>query len=89
MESFIKNLQRKPEHLRRRLLYIAAPALTALIALLWFFSQGIIKETGETTAPRLQLEPSAIVKEDTALIWSRLKKEGQRIFETLNSQIPF
>lgn len=87
MQTFIENLRRKPEHVRWRVLYVAVPAITFVIAAIWFFSLGSADLA--QTAAVIEVGPGAIIKDDSLNIWSQFKGGIRDVFKTAPPQIPF
>lgn len=87
MIEFIEKLRGKPEHIRRRIVYVIVPVITLAIATLWFLSLG--SASVAQTASVIEVGPTEIIKDDSATIWAKLKGEISDIFNSAPTQIPF
>lgn len=87
MIKYIEKLRRKPEHIRRRIVYIVAPAITLAIAALWFYSLG--SASVAQTASVIEVGPTAIIKDDSLNIWAKIKGEISKVFNSAPAQIPY
>ncbi|MEK7594009.1 MAG: hypothetical protein AAB471_02475 [Patescibacteria group bacterium] len=87
MMTFIEKLREKPEHIRKRILYVAVPTITFVIAVLWFFSLG--SADLNQTAAVIEVGPAAIIKDDSLNIWTQFKGGIRDVFKTAPPQIPF
>ncbi|MBX4215500.1 hypothetical protein KW797_00970 [Candidatus Parcubacteria bacterium] len=75
MRKYIAHLHKKPEHVRRRMLYVIAPALTFLIAAGWLSSLTPDAPKAKSSAVTVveQVSPSALAKEDSITLWEGVR----------------
>lgn len=81
--EFLERIRSKPEYIKRRILYVTVPTLTAIIISLWLFSPiQKIAEVQEAEKVK-EVAPTNIVKQDFYGVWSDV---WQRIKNT-NSEL--
>lgn len=85
MIKIIEDLRKKPEHIRKRVVYVVVPVITLAIATLWFYSLGSAGVA--QTASVIEVGPTAIIIDDSATIWAKLKGEVSDIFNSVPPQI--
>lgn len=65
MEKFVNNLRKKPEHVRRNILYGVTFGVTGIILLFWFYTLAARLTTPETKeAFQNDLKPLTILKDN-------------------------
>ncbi|MEK7558503.1 MAG: hypothetical protein AAB507_01605, partial [Patescibacteria group bacterium] len=75
----IEHLRKKPEHIRKSILYVSAPLITLIIASLWFFSGSYGGNKEVTTIERassLQVAPKEIFSQDLLKFFSGISLSG-------------
>ena len=77
MRKYVEHLHKKPEHIRRRILYATVPTLTLVVVMFWFASLTPDAPTRARTAVVLieEVAPSAIVREDSSTLWTGIRAE--------------
>jgi len=80
MRRYIEHLQKKPEHVRRRILFIAAPLFTFLIATAWLSAEKIPSSPDNAAAVKAAA-PSEIFEGDLKSAWGGLKGGIMKVFQ--------
>ncbi|MEK7662367.1 MAG: hypothetical protein AAB355_02660 [Patescibacteria group bacterium] len=80
MKKYIEHLQKKPEHVRRKILIILVPVFTIIIASSWLSIKKLSPSSGNVAAVRAAA-PSEIFGGDLKSIWGSLKEGIIRVFQ--------
>ena len=78
MLSYLESLRKKPEHVKRRVLYITAPFLTLIVVILWFFSAkvgGNFSSTASELDSLKKVSPKEIFSQDVVNIFDGIKEK--------------